>query len=163
MNRSIVRWLPHIGLVLAMVGCDQHDASEDTGDIDRQGQAVEADELEEHGSESVSEPALFPSIGYGQDMVRDDTLPPSRIPDEYVRTEEKVTLPSWPEERAAKESAKIEDAELANVEQAPVPTASPSVIARQERFLSKVRERQGEFDELDPEAYDEMKRKELGE
>ena len=120
MNRSVVRRQPDIGLALAMVACDHHDAARDRCDVGRRGRAVEADESGEQG---FALPPLASGLSNGcrQDKLPDSEFPLVRIPEWYVRPEEKVLLPSWLGEFSTREDANREDAELANVEQAPLP------------------------------------------
>ena len=150
-----------------VAGCDKVPELEGGGEITQtRQQAVESQQAEE--SERVGQPPQLPElkpspdpIGHLEPPPPEAYTPPTR-PDLPQTIEEYLASPGWPADLAAKQASK--------------PTSSPAVaadppdfelIARQERFRQMVSDRQAEFDRLDPadraQAYEDLKRKEIGE
>jgi len=154
-----------LGVIMLLVGCEPSASEEPVGVTATRQQAVESTEHEsvEPVQELRSEPPPYVHLP----PIPASAFPPPEPPPPPRTTEEKLASPDWPAELAAKEATKSAELAKANTGIAHVPTADPAMIPKQERFFELVRERQAEFDAMDPETraavYEEIKRKELGE
>ncbi|MCL2823179.1 MAG: hypothetical protein FWD57_04245 [Polyangiaceae bacterium] len=155
-----------VGIVVAVavVACSVPQEADDS--VGQQVQAVES-APEEKGVEEG--PGLAPDplvVPYEDHHKPGEVDGPSPSPVPEITIEERMALPNWPQQLAEKQA--YADQLIANAvgEPVPMPPVDPSVIARQQRFLELVAERQAEFDALDPETreevYAEFKMKELG-
>ena len=152
---------------MLLVGCEPSASEEPVGMTATRQQAVESTEHEPVEPVQDLQPDASPYVHLPP--LPASAFPPPELPPPPRTTEEKPASPEWPAELAAKEAAKAEELAkaIAITGTAPVPTADPAIGPKQERFLEMLRERQAEFDAMDPETRDavyyELKRKDLGE
>jgi len=157
--------IPYVGLALLLVGCGWTPESDRIGNTETTQAAFES--TESHRSDVA--PELEPQVAALRHLppIPGSAFPPQLPPNVPRSTEEKLASPSWPQQRAAKEAAKADELARNEGDPEPVPTAAPGIVAKQEKFLQIVRERQAEFDAYDTaerdRVYDELKRKEIGE
>ncbi|MCL2823014.1 MAG: hypothetical protein FWD57_03400 [Polyangiaceae bacterium] len=162
--KRVLRVARVVSVAVVIVACSVPQEADDS--VQQQVQAVGSIPEEEAIDEApglAPDPLVAPHTPHNP--WEGDGPSPSPVPE--VSIEERMALPNWPQQLAEKQAYKEKLYAAMVGEPAPMPPVDPSVIAKQQRFLELVAERQAEFDALDPETreevYADFKMKELAE